>query len=176
MQPSRLHFVFQLKSNFYDKGAPTAKSQRWWGSPCAGFKAGFGPNDGAGAEGVVVAGTGFGFKIDGVEGCATFCVGALSIGAPTAISQRWYGCPCSGFKAGFPDVERLVTDDATSAGAGVVTFAVLSIAIESTFGVSVSATLFFALSQEYNNVTPAIRIFIVFNALIFIKIKILFWT
>ncbi|GGG44840.1 hypothetical protein GCM10007332_02900 [Epilithonimonas arachidiradicis] len=66
----------------------------------------------------------------------------------------------------------MVTDDATSAGAGVVAFAVLSIATESLFGISVFATVVFALSQEYNNVTPAIRIFIVFNALIFIKIKI----
>lgn len=67
-----------------------------------------------------------------------------------------------------------MTDDATSAGAGTVEFSVILFTTESLFRVSVSATVVFALSQEYNNVTLAIRIVNVFNTLIFIKIKIFY--
>lgn len=50
-----------------------------------------------GAVLVAVAGTAAGVVvIAGVAGFAACCAGAELSGAPTAISQRWPGCPCGG--------------------------------------------------------------------------------
>ena len=69
------------------KGAPTAISQRWPGSPCGGFM-----------PGKVFCVFGICFMV--TCGCAfavIICVcagtGLLFKGAPTAISQRWPGWP-----------------------------------------------------------------------------------
>ena len=67
------------------KGAPTAISQRWFGSPCGGFIPG---------AVFVVLGTSFmvicGCVLTAV-GCVATGAGLLFKGAPTAISQRWFG-------------------------------------------------------------------------------------
>ena len=75
-------------------GAPTAISQRWPGSPCGGF-----------IPGSVF--TLFGTSVMVIFGCPLTVVpvvvagaGLLFKGAPTAISQRWPGCPCGGFMPG----------------------------------------------------------------------------
>ena len=76
------------------KGAPTAISQRWFGSPCGGFMPG---------AVFVVVGTSFivtcGCALT-VVGCVATGAGLLFKGAPTEISQRWPGCPCGGFIPG----------------------------------------------------------------------------
>lgn len=90
------------------KGAPTAISQRCPGLPCSGFSPA--PVTGAVVAGVTVGvtvGVIVGLLITGadfwpfagklMDGLAAGCVGLLSNGAPTAISQRCPGLPCSGF-------------------------------------------------------------------------------
>lgn len=86
-------------------GAPTAISQRWPGCPCAGFMPGAvllatvlvaAGIVAAGLEGNVVVTAGW--LVVTAPG-VVLTVGWLFNGAPTAISQRWPGLPCSGFNA-----------------------------------------------------------------------------
>jgi len=76
-------------------GAPTAISQRWPGWPCGGFIPGAVLTGAATAPGVLVM-TGWLVVVAVVAVVAGFAAGEFS-GAPTAISQRWPGCPYAGF-------------------------------------------------------------------------------
>ena len=73
------------------KGAPTAISQRCPGLPCSGFK----PFPATVLLFDIVTGACF-VTVEGV--CVTVAAGLLSKGAPTAISQRCPGLPCSGLR------------------------------------------------------------------------------
>ena len=79
------------------KGAPTAISQRWFGSPCGGFIPGA-VFVGVGTSFIVICGC-CGVVLTAVGGVVAGA-GLLFNGAPTEISQRWPGCPCGGFIPG----------------------------------------------------------------------------
>lgn len=105
------------------KGAPTAMSQRWPGLPCSGFNPAPVITGVVGlAAGVCVTVTGLGkvalgVMFTGEAGVLVTAAGLLSNGAPTAISQRCPGLPCSGFRP-FPVATGVVL---TVAGAGIET-------------------------------------------------------
>lgn len=76
------------------KGAPTAISQRWPGSPCLGFIP-------VAVDEFELSFIGLGFICVVVTAgeLLEFVVGDELSGAPTAISQRWPGSPCFGLSA-----------------------------------------------------------------------------
>ena len=87
------------------KGCPTWIEQSCPGCPCAGFNLtellGF-----ACITGVVAW--------SGTCGCTDAACGLEFKGAPTAISQRWPGCPCAGLSAPAATGEALLTAGLTA--------------------------------------------------------------
>ena len=78
------------------------------GCPCAGLSFAVVPVPGNGLDGCVAAGCAGNGLFTGVvfeAGKVVFVLAGELSGCPTAISQRWPGCPCAGFN--FPD-EALV--------------------------------------------------------------------